>query len=111
GASTLFIALPMCSSGSEKGFLMAHYIIVPARETLRGSFSRDYTPILTIDSGDTVVYSTLDAGWHLKSITTNEDEEQSKFEPRDVERDNGHALCGPIAIRGARPGMTLEVQI
>ena len=26
-------------------------------------------------------------------------------------RDGGHALCGPIAIRGAEPGTTLEVQI
>src|SRR6266568_6194606 len=94
----------------RKDSFMARYTIEPARETLRGSFSREYAPILTIDSGDTVVYSTLDAGWHLKSFITGE-EDQSKFEPRDAERDNGHALCGPIAIRGARPGMTLEVQI
>jgi hypothetical protein len=33
---------------------MATYRIEPTRETLHGSFSRDYAPILTIASGDTV---------------------------------------------------------
>ena len=33
------------------------------------------------------------------------------FEPRLKGHDDGHALCGPIAIRGAQPGMTLEIRI
>src|SRR5690349_20791851 len=90
---------------------MAIFTVVPTRETLHGSFSRDYAPILTIDSGDTVRYKTLDAGWHLNSFQTREEGEQCMFEPRDKERDFGHALCGPVAIREAQPGMTLEVRI
>ncbi len=35
----------------------------------------------------------------------------AKFAPKDPERDNGHALCGPIAINGATPGMVLVVEI
>ncbi len=82
---------------------MANYIIRPDRRTLHGHFSRELPPILTIEPGDTVQFSTLNAGWGI--------ERGRKFEPRTKGLDDGHALCGPIAIRGAEPGMTLEVQI
>ncbi len=41
---------------------MATYTINPERETLHGQFSRDFSPALTIDADDTVIYHTLDAG-------------------------------------------------
>jgi len=90
---------------------MTTYTIEPERAALHGTFSREYPPVLAIDSGDTVRFRTLDAGWHLEPFTTTEEEEARKFEPRVKERDYGHALCGPVAIRGAQPGMTLEVRI
>jgi acetamidase/formamidase len=34
-----------------------------------------------------------------------------KYEPRDPELDAGHALIGPIEVRGARAGQALEVSI
>ena len=49
----------------------------------------------------------MDAGWGLDGPELP----RAKFEPRDPETDNGHALCGPIAIAGAQPGMTLEIGI
>jgi acetamidase/formamidase len=73
------------------------------RRTLHGHFSRDLEPILTVDSGDTVAFSCLDAGWNV--------EPGRKFEPRSDELDDGHALIGPIEIRGAKAGQTLEVRI
>jgi acetamidase/formamidase len=73
------------------------------RRTLHGHFSRDLQPILTLDSGDTVAFSCLDAGWNI--------EPGRKFEPRSGELDDGHALIGPIEIRGAKAGQTLEVRI
>ena len=39
------------------------------RRTLHGHFSRDLRPVLTIDSGDTIAFSTLDAGWGLEPPT------------------------------------------
>jgi acetamidase/formamidase len=89
---------------------MATFHIEPERRTLHGTFSRDLPPALTIDSGDTVVFRTLDAGWGLEPVTSIEGERR-KFELRDEETDKGHALCGPVEIRGAEPGMTLEVHI
>ena len=73
------------------------------RRTLHGHFSRDLTPVLTIESGDTVAFSCLDSGWHLAPGKT--------FEPRDEKLDEGHALVGPIEVRGARAGQTLAVRI
>jgi acetamidase/formamidase len=73
------------------------------RRTLHGHFSRDLPPILTIDSGDTVAFACLDAGWHVTPA--------DKFEPREAELDDGHALIGPFEIRGAGRGQTLEVRI
>lgn len=76
------------------------------RRTLHGHFSRDLEPVLTLDSGDSVIFSTLDAGWHLELA----DEGPSpRFEPRDEMLDAGHALVGPIAVRGAVAGDTLAV--
>jgi acetamidase/formamidase len=73
------------------------------RRTLHGHFSRDLQPILTVDSGDTVAFSCLDAGWNM--------EPGRKFEPRSDELDDVHALIGPIEIRDAKAGQTLEVRI
>ena len=89
---------------------MAEHLIEPERRTLHGHFSRDLPPVLTINSGDTVRFRTLDAGWSI-GPPTGTDKPRPKFEARIEGLDDGHALCGPIEIRGAKPGMTLEVQI
>jgi acetamidase/formamidase len=73
------------------------------RRTLHGHFSRDLEPVLTIDSGDTIAFSCLDAGWHYARDRT--------FKPRDRVADAGHALVGPVAIQGARARQTLEVSV
>lgn len=89
---------------------MATHIIGPARETLHGVFSRDLPPALTVDSGDTVVLDTLVAGWGLGP--SGGSGEHRRFEDfRPEWRGEGHALCGPIAVRGAEPGSTLEIRI
>ena len=89
---------------------MAIHTIEPTRETLHGAFSRDRAQVLTIEPGDTVRFRTLDAGWGLDSQRVDVSKRR-QFSPRDPVTDAGHALCGPIAIRGAEPGMTLEIEI
>jgi acetamidase/formamidase len=73
------------------------------RRTLHGHFSPDLEPILAVDSGDTIAFATIDSGWHVSP--------GARFEPRDPELDAGHALIGPVEVRGARAGQTLEVGI
>ncbi len=84
--------------------------IAAERATLHGHFSRDLPPVLTIDPGDSVRFQCLDAGWGLEPHN-GIDIHRREFEGRDSALDSGHALTGPIAIRGAEPGMTLVVGI
>lgn len=88
---------------------MTIHTLEPERRTLHGHFSRDAEPVLTINSGDTVRYRTLDAGWR---ITYDAERDQATLvEGRDDVLDAGHCLCGPVAVRGAEPGMTLAVRV
>jgi acetamidase/formamidase len=73
------------------------------RRVLHGHFSRDLAPVMTIESGDTVAFSCLDSAWHVAP--------GEKFEPRDEKLDAGHALVGPIEVRGAKAGQTLAIRI
>ncbi|ACX66013.1 Acetamidase/Formamidase [Paenibacillus sp. Y412MC10] len=85
----------------------------PDIHTLHGFFSKELEPALYIQSGDTVVYRTLDAGWGLAKRSAP-GAPRTKFTeraPERVEKQFGHALLGPVHIQGAQPGHTLEVQI
>lgn len=83
---------------------MAIHHLEPEAGTTHGAFSPDLPPVLTIDPGDTVTYRVLEAGWaeHLS---------QPKLQPRKGIPANGHCLVGPVAVRGAEPGMTLVMRI
>jgi acetamidase/formamidase len=95
---------------------MATFKIEADENTLHGFFSRDLQPVLTIDPGDTVLFKTIDAEWGLENFTV------TTFDPKagppsritahtNIEGPKGHALCGPVFIRGAEPGMTLAIHI
>jgi acetamidase/formamidase len=89
---------------------MAKHHLDPAPQALHGYFSRELAPALTIDSGDVVSFQTLDSGWGAIEQEMGFSEPHD-FVPRDVTRDVAHALAGPVAIKGARAGMTLEIHI
>ena len=89
---------------------MATFTITPERASLHGDFDAARPPFLTVDPSDRVRFQTLEAGWRLDA-PPGEGLEASRFAPLDPKRDAGHALCGPVAVRGARPGMTLAVHI
>src|SRR5689334_16828232 len=89
---------------------MTVHRIEPTVETVHGYFSHELSPVLTIVSGDTVIFRTLDAGWGLEGPKPRLEPRQKLRRP-DQERHTGHALCGPVAVQGAKPGMTLAVEI
>ena len=94
---------------------MSIHEITLDQATVHGHFSRELEPILTIDSGDTISFPTLDAAWG-RGPPAPEAGERWQLQPRPSERDSdsrpiGHALVGPIAVRGARRGAVLEVRI
>ena len=71
------------------------------RRTVHGRWSRDLAPVLTVDPGDSVRFETLSLFWW-----------RARGEPfAERAPDDGHALTGPIAVRGARAGATLSVRI
>jgi acetamidase/formamidase len=74
------------------------------QRTLHGRFSRDLPPVLTIDPGDSVRFTTPNAGWELSGP-------HDVFASLDPSLDTGHALAGPIEVRAARAGQTLAVRI
>ncbi len=94
---------------------MAQHRIDASPETIRwGIFDAAFPPLLTIESGDTVTLQCLsgtpemlpppDRGFDVAAALL------------DVHRANpprmaGHILTGPVAVRGAEPGDTLEVRI
>jgi acetamidase/formamidase len=89
---------------------MAAHEIPLERSTLHGHFSRELPPVVEIEPGDEVRFSTLDAGWGLEPPLPD-GAERRLFEPREEGLDDGHALVGPIAVRGARAGQVLSVRI
>ncbi len=89
---------------------MASYYVQPERSTLHGNFSRENKPILTISPGDSVIFSLLEPDWRIEPLEPKTGS-GIFFEPRDPILDAGHAMCGPIEIRGAKPGTTLAIRI
>jgi acetamidase/formamidase len=71
----------------------------PSRATLHGHFSADLPPVLEVDPGDSIRARTLRGSW-----------DDAGFD-RVPELDAGHALTGPVFIRGAHPGDALVIKI
>jgi acetamidase/formamidase len=67
---------------------------------VKGWFSLDYEPEVTVAPGDSVSFHALNARWQW-----DPDEEGPRPEGA------GHALYGPIEVRGARAGQTLVIRI
>jgi acetamidase/formamidase len=88
---------------------MATHTLLPTRETLHGHWSRDLPPTLTIDPGDSVRFATLEAIWCAERRPTKWP--WTRVGPYRAGLDDGHALTGPVAVRGARAGMTLAIRI
>jgi acetamidase/formamidase len=88
---------------------MAVHELEPTDDTLQGHFSPDHEPVLTIDPGDTVRFRTLDSGWSAGPYTGGIFPERHRVP--QYRPGYGHALVGPVAVRGARPGDTLAVRI
>ncbi|MGY2734875.1 acetamidase/formamidase family protein [Sphingomonas sp. UYP23] len=84
-----------------------------------GHYDATSKPVLTIDSGDTVVVHTLltnsPAGLEKAGVASADVEPALRAVyagvPASERGPGGHVLTGPIAITGAEPGDTLEVRI
>jgi acetamidase/formamidase len=75
-------------------------------ETTVDVFSPEHTPTLTIDPGDTIVVTSLDAHGSLRPQAFPGEETPAMFA-----ESRGHCLTGPVAVRGARPGDMLALRV
>jgi acetamidase/formamidase len=82
----------------------------------RGFFDASLKPVLTIDSGDVVRLETATGNpRYFEKLGVPKDkipaELYAVYEGVDNDGRGDHTLNGPIAVRGAEPGDTLEIQI
>jgi len=87
----------------DRGAALTVHKIPLERRTLHGHFSRDLEPVASVEPGDAVAFGCLNAGWRIT--------DEERFEPFDEELDAGHALIGPVEVRGARAGASLVVHV
>jgi acetamidase/formamidase len=89
------------------------YRLEPTCDNLQGKISSEKQPILTIDPGDTIVAGTRNCDWCWEAPPSPDlYPERPKIEDRkDPANDVGNCLMGPVAVRGAEPGMTMEISI
>jgi acetamidase/formamidase len=78
----------------------------PTPDTTADALSREHTPVLTVDPGDTVVVKSLDAAGYL-ARQTSPGEDQPMMYPAY----RGHCLTGPIQVTGAQPGDMLALRL
>jgi acetamidase/formamidase len=84
----------------------------PSPETVHwGYFDAQIPPRLEVESGDTVIVDTV-SGW----LDVVPDESRYRADHKEIITKlkpvmGPHILTGPIAVRGAEPGDTLEVRI
>ena len=94
---------------------MAHHKIASAPDTVRfGIFDAAFSPILTIASGDTVVFECVSGGPEVMpppELGLVIPPQLLDIHAAKLERMGPHILTGPVAIAGAEPGDRLEVRI
>ncbi len=86
-----------------------HLLPATLETTQWGWFDNAQTPVLTIDSGDTVVMETMMHA-HNQVVPGKTIEELKKLRTDNPGR-GPHTLTGPIFVNGAEPGDVLKIKI
>lgn len=94
---------------------MATHHIAPTPQTVRwGTFDAAYPPVLTVESGDTVVLECVSGGPEVMPPPDSGlgiPPALAAIHAANMPRAGGHILTGPVAVAGATPGDMLEVRI
>ena len=94
---------------------MATHRLSPTPTTVRwGTFDAAYKPLITVNSGDTVVLECVSGGPEVmpppgSGMTIPPT--LASIQAAGLPRVGGHILTGPVAVAGAQPGDMLEVHI
>jgi acetamidase/formamidase len=115
--SRLLLAAAICASAAAQ---TTHTLLATPTTVAWGYYSYNAKPVLTVQSGDTVVMQTASTcgpparltaqGVAPADIPSWLDDIYTKV-PREDRGPGGHILTGPVAIEGAQPGDVLEVRV
>jgi len=117
GLAALALALASAAHGEPAG---KTYTLEATPQTVAwGNYDATARPVLSVQSGDTVVVHTLltnsPAGLERNGVPPDQVEaslrEVYDKVPTSARGPGGHILTGPIEIAGAEPGDTLEIRI
>jgi acetamidase/formamidase len=86
-----------------------HNTIGASGSALHGYFDNARPPALTIDRGDSVRFDTLDAWWSAGPYEGGSPADRRRVP--EWREEFGHALTGPVSVRGADAGSVLAVRI
>lgn len=85
---------------------------VPCKpETVVWGYLEPREPVLSVTSGSIVVVDTVNGSMQPPDSFTNIPEELHNIQQSITERIGPHILTGPIAVEGAEPGDTLQIDI
>src|ERR1700680_4163550 len=109
-------ALFFCAAGQAQCEGKVHELRASPTTVHRGFFDASLKPVLTIDSGDIVrLWTTTGNPRYFESLGVPKEkipaELYAAFKGAPGEGRDDHTLDGPIAVRGAEPGDTVEIRI
>jgi acetamidase/formamidase len=118
GALLLFAMLvaPATAASARAGAAATHVLNATPTTVHRSFLDASLSPVLTIDSGDRVKLETATGNpRYFESLGVPKEkipaELYAAFEGVEGNGRGDHTLNGPIAVRGAEPGDTIEVRV
>jgi len=104
---TVFFVFVAAVSAEAK----VHTFKITPKEAYSGELKSDIPPVLTVESGDTVIFNTVTL-YEGKLVPDMTIEEVLKLREEVLSRGNTvYAFTGPFYINGAEPGDVLEIRI
>jgi len=107
--------LSLCLAVLHASSLLGQAYRVPATSetTTLGLFTLSKTPVVKIQSGDTVSMETWNSCLHVMVFNKTTPADVAKFYvANDIQKRRGmHTLTGPVYVEGAEPGDVLEIRV